>query len=570
MDVVAQIKSRLSIVDVVSQFLELKPAGRNFKALCPFHADKTPSLIVSPDRDFCWCFACNTGGDIFDFVQKLQNLTFRQSVEFLAEKAGVKLENFSTVKKEERDEILEILEIACEKFEQNFWSNSEAQKIVAARGISDKTLKKFRVGFAENSRENLQKFLTQKGFSHRQMLDAGLIAPKDSGASIDKFRSRICFPFFDKNNRVVGFSGRIVGDGKPKFLNSPETKVFKKSQILFGLNFAAEEIRAKNFTLVVEGQFDALACFDRGFKNVVAASGTAFSEIHAKNLARISPNLTFALDSDAAGQNATERAAKIAIAANLNASVATLPAGCDPDDLLQKNPDEFTVILQNKKDIFDYFLNRVFAESDRKSLSGKRAIFDKIFPLIAAFRENFARDHFLQICSKKMEIDFQSVKIDFVNFLKSNKKFEQKKPEIKNEKSFSAEQFFVGLILVFPDLKTIAAEKLKMEIWPENETKKKLTKIFEKDSEDFWENLPDDEKNFWQKITLLVEEKFGKINEIQRVSEFKKMIAQKNLQNFSAAQKEISENLKTVEAGSEAESELLRRSMEIAKIARSF
>ena len=547
MDKVSEIKNRLSIVDVVSDFVKLSPAGRNFKGLCPFHNDSRPSLIVSPDREICWCFACNSGGDIFSFIQKIENVSFAEALSILAEKAGVKLENFSPEKKEKNDRILEILEIATQKFEQNFWSNSIAQKFVAERKISDQTFKKFRVGFAENDFHKIEKFLLEKGFSHREIAEAGLIVPTKNDQFCDKFRNRICFPFFSKSNSVVGFAARSVGiDEKPKFLNSPETAVFKKSDILFGFNFAKNFIRESGFCLVVEGQFDALACFDKNFKNVVATSGTAFSARHATQIARVTNEIVFALDGDAAGIAATRRAAGISAAANLEIFVAVLPENKDPDDILrEKNgAEKFQKILQNRCNAIEFFIEKNF-QTAQNLTEKKAAIFD-VFEIIAQFPQKISHDHFLKILAEKTKIDLNFLIKDFEQFLKKNKNFVQKKTENNNQKfsgkNISNLEILLGSVFSFSDFIKLFAQNLILEIFPDGKIKKVLNKIFEQKISPNLENFDDEEKFEFQKFALFAEEKFGAISDKLKPMQFEKFIQKINRENCDLLMRKMREN----------------------------
>ncbi len=553
MDPKEEIRNRLSIVDVVSSYVQLKPAGKNFKGLCPFHKDTHPSLVVSNDRGMAWCFACNSGGDIFAFVQQIENISFPEALRLLAEKANVRLPEYSPEKKEKRDRLIELLEIATKKYEHNFWNNKNAQEEVAKRKISEKTLKKYRVGFAWKGDKEMEKYLIEKGFSHKELIDVGLSTVEDKKAikTKDKFRSRIMFPFFSNANAVLGYSGRIFGNSKPKFLNSPETALFKKSEILFGLNFARETIRKEDFCLVVEGQFDCLACADHGLQNVVAASGTAFSLSHAKQITKSSKNIVFALDSDLAGIVATKRAIEIAIFAGANVFVVPLPEGKDPDDCLQENPEEFKQRVENRQKAMDFLIDIALKDKDTSKIEDKRAILEDVFPLLSKFPGEIEKEHYLKILSEKLGTSEDSLKIEFADYKKNNTFAPQEEKSSQkpiNNQKYSQLEYFIGLLVAFPEFFEEVDKSLVESLFPDGEEKtifKKLKNHY--NNTGFCtpkEVLSDDEAKKWELIALYAEEKTEHIPESLRKKELKKLIAQINNLNFIYKQKELIEQLK--------------------------
>ncbi|MEK7093559.1 MAG: DNA primase, partial [Patescibacteria group bacterium] len=326
-DTVQQIKDRLSIVDVVSQYVKLERAGGSMRARCPFHAEKTPSFFVSPDRGTYHCFGCGVGGDVFSFVESIEGLDFKGALKVLAEKAGVELvyERGGKEKRDERERLFELLETATIFYTSRL--TDAAKKYLTERGIADGTVQAFRVGWAGDAWSELSDFLKTKKFSDKEILDAGVAknpagqqaaygAGNERSRLIDKFRNRIMFPIADSAGRVVGFSGRIFGEKAspeaPKYLNSPETPLFHKSRILYGLDRAKLAIRKHNFAVLVEGQMDLLSSHQAGWSNTVAVSGTAFTTEHAQIIKRLSDNLVLALDADEAGIKAAGPAAPAA------------------------------------------------------------------------------------------------------------------------------------------------------------------------------------------------------------------------------------------------------------------
>src|SRR3989344_154783 len=373
-DTVQQIKDRLSIVDVVSQYLKLERSGGSLRARCPFHAERTPSFFVSPERGTYHCFGCNAGGDIFSFVEQIEGLDFKGALKVLAEKAGVPLVYERPEKRDSRDRLFELLETAAIFYASRL--NDSSREYLAKRGITEGTLKSFRVGLAEEAWSAASDYLREKGFSEKEIIETG-IAKKGERGMLDKFRNRIMFPIADSAGRIVGFSGRIFpgttspkdlatgqvertdgGFEPPKYMNSPETPLFHKSQILYGFDRAKQAIRKHNCAVLVEGQLDLLASHQAGWGNTVAVSGTAFTPEHAALIRRMTDNLVIALDADEAGIKAAGRAARAAIAGGLNVKVAQIPTGLDPADLiLQKGAEAWRDAIRNAKDIIAFLLD---------------------------------------------------------------------------------------------------------------------------------------------------------------------------------------------------------------------
>ena len=342
-DTVQQVKDRLSIVDVVSQYVKLDRAGSTLRARCPFHAEKTPSFFVSAERGTFHCFGCGEGGDIFTFVEKIEGLDFKGALKVLADKAGVEIvyEKGGKEKKDERERLFELMEVATIFFMSKL--SDDAKKYLRERGMKDATIKEFRLGFAGASWTEASDFLKKKGFSDKEIIEAGVGKKGDRG-TLDKFRNRIMFPIADSAGRVIGFSGRIFGEKAspeaPKYLNSPETPLFHKSRILYGFDKAKLAMRKLQCAVLVEGQMDLLASHQAGWGNTVAVSGTAFTPEHASLVKRMTDNLVLALDADEAGIKAAGRAARAALQGGLNVKVARLPSGLDPADLILKEGAE--------------------------------------------------------------------------------------------------------------------------------------------------------------------------------------------------------------------------------------
>ncbi len=415
MSSVDQIKSKIDIVTLISAYIKLEKAGTNFKGRCPFHNEKTPSFFVSPDRGNYYCFGCHAKGDIFTFVQEFEGLDFVGSLKVLAEKAGVELENYNTGEKTERERLFSVLEKAVFFYEKKLSENVEAQNYLKGRGLLPETIKSFRIGYAPQDWRLLLEYLKEKGVSEKDMLAVGLVKKKDGALSVlssyyDTFRGRIMFPIADSSGRVVGFSGRIlVPDEKsPKYLNSPETELFNKSEILFGLDKAKKDIKIKDYSVLVEGQMDLVMLHQVGLTNTVASSGTALTSNHLVKLQRLSDRIMMSFDADSAGFNASDRAAKIALSLGMDLKLVSMPEGKDPADLAKEDPELLKECFRNSKSIVDFYVDTLLS----KNLSPKDLTIEirkKVLPYIAQMKDKTDQAHFVKVIMKKTFINEEAL-----------------------------------------------------------------------------------------------------------------------------------------------------------------
>ncbi len=411
-DTVQQIKDKLSIVDVVSEYVKLERSGANLRARCPFHAERTPSFFVSPERGTYHCFGCNVGGDIFSFVEQIEGLDFKGALKVLADKAGVEIvyERGHKEEKDARERLFELLEVATIFYAGRL--DDAAKKYLKERGISDGSIKAFRLGWAGDSWSELCEYLKTKKYSEKEMIEAGL-AKKGDRSLLDKFRNRIMFPIADSAGRVVGFSGRIFGEKAspeaPKYLNSPETPLFHKSRILYGFDKAKLAMRKHNCAVLVEGQMDLLASHQAGWGNTVAVSGTAFTPEHAALLRRMTDNLVIALDADEAGIKAAGRAARAALQGGLNVKVARLPNDLDPADLIVKEgKDAWSKAIRDAKDIITFLLD-VLEEHAKSKDNFRRAVETVVLPFLADVQSPIAREQYISEIAKRLHVSEQAV-----------------------------------------------------------------------------------------------------------------------------------------------------------------
>ncbi len=419
---VAKIKERLGIEEIASSYIKLTRAGANLKAKCPFHNEKTPSFFVSPERGTYYCFGCGASGDIFTFVEEFEGLDFKGALKLLADRAGVQLPRFNPKEESEKEKLYQAMEEAALYFENNLKNNSKVQEYLKSRGLNEQSIKDFKIGFAEPDWRLLYSHLKTKGFSDTEIERAGL-AKKSEKGYYDRFRGRVIFPITDSSGRVIAFSGRIFGEGEPKYLNSPETPIFSKSAALYGIDKAKGHIRKNNFSILVEGQMDLIMSHQAGYRNTVAASGTALSDavLSQENVVsnlglvrRLASNIVLALDADPAGEKAAERAGRIALSLGMDVKVASLSAGADPAELIAKQGAEaWREAIKNSKHIVEFALAKILEKHQSDSRKAGREIKEKVLPFVAALPSSIERAHFLKKISDQSGIPESALEEDF-------------------------------------------------------------------------------------------------------------------------------------------------------------
>lgn len=428
--VIEEIKNRLDVVEVIGSYIKLQKAGASYRAVCPFHAEKTPSFFVSPARQIWHCFGCSLGGGIFDFVMKIEGVEFGDALRILALKAGVELKKQDPAFQTERQRLYEICELAASFFEKQLESKigEEVKKYLLKRGISETSVKDWRVGYAPESWQALSDFLAQKGYKADEIIKAGLAIAKDNAASsktnhYDRFRNRIMFPVFDIGGQIVGFGGRIfeieggsvkAKTGEAKYINTPATLLYDKSRVLYGLDKAKVEIRKKDAFILVEGYTDVIMSHQAGLKNAVAVSGTALTPYHLNILKRYSQNLIAAFDMDTGGDEATKRGIELALQRDFKIKVAVMPEGKDPADVISENPENWRKIIGGAREIIDFYLETSAIKYDGKTIEGKRRISKAILPWLKRINNKIELSHWAQKLAKilavKEEVIFEELK----------------------------------------------------------------------------------------------------------------------------------------------------------------
>jgi len=414
-DAKEEVRARLNIEDVIGEYVQLKRAGRNFKGLSPFTSEKTPSFTVSPEKHIWHDFSSGKGGDIFSFVMEVEGLDFRAALEQLARKAGVDLSLYDTkqsgeiAKKKKR--LIEATELACRYYQQSLLKNQHAMEYVfKKRGLSKEIVQEFRIGYAPDDGEAAVRFLTMKGFSKKELAEAGL-TNRFGG---DIFRGRMTVPLMDASGQVIGFTGRILKDDPkaPKYLNTPQTLVYDKSRHVFGLSQAKESIRKQEYSVIVEGNLDVVSSHQAGVKNVVASAGTALTEWHLKALARLSHDVRLAFDADKAGLAATERAIPIAGTVGVELSIISLPEGAkDPDELIQRDGSKaWKKVTEAPEPVVDWVLKQYSTRVDMTSAAGKRRFATEGLAVVSKLADSVEQEHYLNQIARMTDTSLDAVK----------------------------------------------------------------------------------------------------------------------------------------------------------------
>ena len=422
-NILSDILARVNIVEVVSEYIPLKRAGRNYKACCPFHHEKTASFMVSLDKQIYHCFGCGVGGNAINFLMQYERLEFPEAVEILARKCGVVLplrKSHDPKNAEQASQLRKINELAVIIYSANLHSSvgSAAREYLIKRGIKEETAKQFRLGFARDSWDELLSGLRSKNFSLSEIEKAGLIIPKDGGGFYDRFRNRIIFPIFDIKNSCIGFGARVTDEGTPKYINSPETSLYKKGKNLYGLNLAKDAVREFDFVVVVEGYLDCVIPFQHGLHNIVASLGTALTQDQARLIKRYTRNVVMVYDGDLAGELATLRSLDIFIEEEVEVRIAALPLGYDPDTYVRKHGiEEFNKLIKDADNLFDYQLKALKRKYDSRQSESKAKIASEILRTIKKLKDPILRDEYIKKLSEKLSLDESFVR-DVYNNLK--------------------------------------------------------------------------------------------------------------------------------------------------------
>ena len=425
MDAVEEIKSKLSIEDVVSQYLELKRSGRNFKALSPFSQEKTASLMISPEKQIWHDFSSGKGGDMFTFVMEVDGLDFKGALDLLARQAGVDITKFQRKgdgqAAKRKEQIYQALELAA-KYYQVCLSRSKQtlDYVIENRKFTKQTATTFRLGYSPGQGDALVAFLRKKNFSEAIIKDAGLGTKRYRGFG-DMFRGRLMVPLQDAQGRVIGFTARQLDadPNAPKYINTPQSPVYDKSRHVFGLHLAKESLRKLDYAVVVEGNLDVIASHQAGVQNVVATAGTAMTEQHLKALSRFTTDIRLAFDQDQAGLKATERAIPIASKVGVSLSIITVPEGKDPDELVKKDPEAWRQAVTEQQYAVDWIIERYTQLLDLTSAQGKRQFSDRVLAVVDDLSDSVEKDHYLHTIAKLLDVSVDALRQKTSQFKKT-------------------------------------------------------------------------------------------------------------------------------------------------------
>jgi DNA primase len=415
---IEEIKNKLNVVDIVGSYVKLTKTGVNYRGVCPFHSEKGPSFFVSPSRQMFKCFGCGAGGDIFEFVKKIEGVEFGDALRILANKAGVELKKENPQIVSERKKLYEICDLSCSFFEKQLegsdWGK-KAKDYLLKRGIKEESIKKWRIGYSPDTWQGLSDFLVSRGYKRDEIVKAGLAVKSEKGNNpYDRFRGRIVFPIFDLNSQVIGFGARVFKDADnketAKYINTPQTLLYDKSNTLYGLNNAKLSVRKNNNCVLTEGYTDTIMAHQAGFENTVAVSGTALTPRHLNLLKRYSDNLILAFDMDLAGDTATRRGINLAESQGFNIKVIDAYSGVkDPAEIILENPETWKQSLEKSKTIMNYYFDSAFSSLDKNTPDGKKEIGRIILPAIKRIQNKIEQSYWVQKLAEKLNIKEEAV-----------------------------------------------------------------------------------------------------------------------------------------------------------------
>lgn len=455
MDQVAEIRDKIDLAALIGEYVPLKKAGRNFKAPCPFHNEKSPSFVVSPERQIWHCFGCGKGGDCYTFLIEYERLEFPEALRLLAKKVGVELQQRSAqpALTSQKERLYQCNSLAKEFYHYVLMEHKvgeKAREYLKGRGITEAVMKTFMLGFSPSTGTALTSYLTRKkGFTDEEVVAAGLAYQRGPKPQ-DFFWGRLMFPLIDHRDNVVGFSGRILdnNDKTSKYINTRETLIYHKGEHFYGISVTKDAIRRTNQAIIVEGEFDVISCFENGIANVVGVKGTALTEGQVNLLARFAQKITFCFDGDKAGQEAIKRSLPIVEKRNITPTVIEIPGGKDPDESLKNEPGLFKKAVKEDSGIYDYLFKKVFSSIDADSAEGKKQIADTLLPFLAEIRNEIIKEHFIRKLSTDLGTSYESIMKE-MNRLKRKEAPVVEKVESKEKKAKEEilEEYLFALII---------------------------------------------------------------------------------------------------------------------------
>ncbi len=463
MDQASQIRGKIDLVALISEFIPLRKMGRNFKANCPFHGEKTPSFVVSPERQIWHCFGCGKGGDCFTFLMEYEQLEFIEALKTLGKRVGVEVE-YSSLERgvsSQKEKIYRMNKLAADFYHYVLTRHNAGKKaldyLASKRKINPKIIETFLLGFAPTSRDVLSRYLTdKKGFKRQDLVDAGLSAIRN-GNLTDFFFNRIMFPLFDHRGNIIGFSGRTMDDSSDisKYVNTRDTLAYHKGEVFFGLNIAKEEIKKEGEVIIMEGEFDVISSYQEGVGNVVAVKGTALTDSQVHLISRFAPKVILSFDQDKAGFDALKRSLPILEKRGLATHVLVLPNGKDPDEAIKKSPLDYKKAVKHPIDVYDFLLEKNVELFDKKSVEGKKKISEELIPILANIENEILKEHYLKKLAAELEVSLESIYRQMEKIKKQETQLVTKTSVTKDTRIRSEilEQYILSLILQSEDPK---------------------------------------------------------------------------------------------------------------------
>lgn len=580
---IEEIKRKIDIVEFIGSFITLKKAGRNFKAVCPFHQEKSPSFVVSPDRSIWHCFgACGEGGDAIKFLMKWENITFIEALKELAKKTGVKLTlnkiSFEDKIWQKKERYSGMNQLASEFFHYILNKTDfgkKAGQYFKSRLLNQSIIDKFELGYSPSSWDSLKLFLRKKKYEEEEMLENGLLVKSERGSYYDRFRGRLMFPLKDSRNNVLGFSGRILSGGnekEAKYINTPETPIYHKRECLFGINLAIEEIKKQKNVFIVEGELDMITPYQHGYSNFVAVKGTALTVEQLKLLKRYTDKITLMMDADVAGIESIKRGIDEAEKFDFEIRVVVIDFAKDPDEALNKDPDKFKKLIAKPIPIYDFLIETAQKKYPEESAFAKKKIGEEIIPMIEKITNPIVRTFYMKKLAGILEVSENTIE-NLVLQLKRKKKqlslnkIKYNKP-VEDSRELTIDKYVLSILFQSEDPSTIYKNVFKI-LKPEyflHPSYEKISRLFFEEIKknkkvninQFGQNLPDELQPIFDEIFLfastdhnLSNESLDRlVNEIKKYyfkREIKKILAEEETEDKKKQLKKISENLKEVE-----------------------
>lgn len=459
MDQVTQVREKTDIVALISEYIALRQVGRNFKTNCPFHGEKTPSFVVSPQRQIWHCFGCQKGGDVFTFLMEYESIEFPEALKILAHKAGIELiqSQFETGISAKKEKVYKLNHLSAEFYHYLLLHHkvgvNALSYITQERGIKEQVINTFMVGFAPRIGNALVSYLLKKkNYKKEELLDAGL-AYERNGRLMDFFSNRIMFPLYDHRDNIIGFSGRVFGASNTdqfavsKYVNTRETLVYHKGSTFFGLNATRKEIKELNQAIIMEGEFDVMTSFQEGIGNVVAVKGTALTENQVNLIARFAQKITLCFDQDKAGIDAMKRSVPVLEKKGLTITVVSVPNGKDPDDAIKTDPIEFKKSVKNDSGIYDFLLAKALEGNSRNTAEGKRKISEELLPVFARIENEIVKEHYLRKLSSELDTTYESIHRQYEKLGQPKQEQSVAAPHIKKGREEILEEYLLSLIV---------------------------------------------------------------------------------------------------------------------------